>query len=105
MEGVTKEIPRNQAEIRAIKEKTKETRTQKKPSCTVNVYHQLAICIQPVDNGVTVFAQLPPHSSALFSAPSLVLLSLSLLCRAEVVLVVVAVAAGRWCCGVSVVGS
>ena len=60
----------------------------------MNVYRQLAICIQPVDNGVAVFAQL-----------TLFLSSVSLLCRAEVVLVVVAVAAGRWCCGVGVVGS
>jgi hypothetical protein len=56
----------------------------------VNIYHQLSISIQLVGNGVTVFSQRSP---------------LSLLCRAEVLLVVVAVAAGRWCCGVGVVGS
>jgi hypothetical protein len=58
---------------------------------TVNIYHQLANCIQIVDNGVTIFSQLVPHGSRLFSAPS----HFSILCCvAEVVLVLVAVAAG-----------
>jgi len=51
--------------------------------CLVEYRHNplpAAICIQPVDNGVTVSPQLPPHSSTLFSAPSLFLLSFSLYC-------------------------
>ena len=49
----------------------------------ISMYHQLAICIQPVGGGVTVSAQLPPSSRFPFSP------RLSLLCRAEAAGVVV----------------